>query len=95
MTTKDTGQAFKFGQTALSTKENGVSTKPMEVESSGTQMETFTKDNGRTTKQMAMVSMSMLTEQSTKVTGRTISKMETVLRVGQMDRNIKAATRKE
>lgn len=88
-------QAFKFGQMALSTKENGVSIKPTEVESSGTLMETFTKDSGRTIKQTAMVSTCMSTVQSTKVTGRTISKMETVLRAGQMDRNIKVGTKKE
>ena len=44
---------------------------------------------------MAMVSMSMSTAQNTKVTGRMTSKMEMVWRVGQMDRNIKAATKKE
>ena len=95
MTIKDTAQVFKFGQMALSMKENGVSTKLTEVESSGMQMETFMRDSGRTTKQTAMVFTSMSTAQNTKVTGRTTSKMETVLRVGQMDRNIKAATKKE
>jgi hypothetical protein len=46
------------------------------------------------TKQMVTVSMSMSTVPSTKVTGATISRMVPALSLGQMDLNMKAATKR-
>jgi len=52
-------QALKFGQTVLSMKASGDSTKLMETVNSGTLTEMSTKDYGRMTRQMVMASTCM------------------------------------
>ena len=77
-----------------STKVNGASTKRTAKVNSGMQTEMFMKDFGKMTKQMVTVSMSMSTVPSTKVTGATISRMVPALSLGQMDLNMRAATKR-
>ena len=48
-------QESKFGQITQNTKVNGVKTKLMDVENSGTLMAISMKVNGRKTKPMVMV----------------------------------------
>src|SRR5574343_82975 len=80
----------RFGQTVLSMKAPGHTTKPTVTESSSTLMGTFMKVNGKMTELMAKALIDNSMEVYTRACGKTTSRVDMAGRSGQMKASMKA-----
>ena len=79
----------KYSKTAISTKVNGIKTKPMVKENFGIRMVITTRDTGKMERLKDMGFTKLKAEAAISETGITIYNMGLEKRPGQMDRTMK------